>query len=378
MWANPNGRQVGYAVAAPTALEWPRASSQERPCCLDSSFSEPIRAKAVPDDFKSERLLLLFKRLLQDLLLSTNMLLEGTLSQIKAAVPRGKARGSVNAEKVSWLGLLAQTLHRHLQRGRRDCRSHEGRDTLLASGVPLEHWHAPGVSRPDKSWFWHQYNAWKSANTSASDTDSLGERRRLHSMWNNFSQAERLASVSLLSSRQAEREKEQAEKRRRKQQEPEEVDEALAPEDSFWDAGSFEWPLRPEILSEYLQSHCSNRSMTTAGLANKAHTARAAERHRLVIQDEACIQDSTVFAHRHHCSARHPGLCAERDLALYDEALLLGKNLETALGASCLHKFFVLVNAADDQARLPVRLACNCSKAVPSCLPRPQAERREN
>ena len=55
------------------------------------------------------------------------------------------------------------------------------------------------------------------------------------------------------------------------------------------------------------------------------------------------IPDGRTYEHRFSCGEVHPGLCARRDAAIYDDALSLAKSIEACLGQPHLHrllKFF--------------------------------------
>jgi hypothetical protein len=66
----------------------------------------------------------------------SNMRLEGTLSEIRAAVPKGKSVTS--AEKQAYLPYLGQVVKVHLQRGGHDPRGPDTSSELLEQGVPLD------------------------------------------------------------------------------------------------------------------------------------------------------------------------------------------------------------------------------------------------
>ena len=74
--------------------------------------------------------------LARTLLKSTNMHMEGLVSEVKAAVP--KAKRSPHAERLAYLPRLSRLMKQHLARGRLDYRGDERRETLLSRGAPLE------------------------------------------------------------------------------------------------------------------------------------------------------------------------------------------------------------------------------------------------
>jgi hypothetical protein len=278
---------------------------------------------------------MLFEGLASDLMASTNMGLEGILSQMKAAVPKGKSKSSTHAEKLAWLSFLGQRLHQHVERGRRDCRLEEKRTVLLETGVPLEHQHGQSWTRPDMRWLMGELRAWRLANAAADKTEEATERERLFSLWASWDELQRVSAVSAL---ETGGESGTAPERKRKKKK-EKARKVVAPEEAWWDCGDEDFPLRPAILQEHLQSHMSNSSRGIAGLANKAQRAREAERGKLIIRDKNSIAPDKVYTHRHACTELHPGLCAFRDMDIYRNALLLDKNLEIALTEKYKHSF---------------------------------------
>jgi hypothetical protein len=72
---------------------------------------------------------------------TTNMMLEGELSKIRAAAP--VAKRVPHSERVCYLSLLSFLMSDHLAAGNRDSRGQDSRKELLEQGVPLE-------KRPDK------------------------------------------------------------------------------------------------------------------------------------------------------------------------------------------------------------------------------------
>lgn len=112
-------------------------------------------------DLRDPQMVALLQRLAQKLLKSTNMQLEGLLSEYRAAVPTAKQAPSL--ERVAYLGHLSQLMKQHVKAGRDDSRGELSRSELIKHGVPLEK--APSAkeasqTRPDVTWRNKRMNAW--------------------------------------------------------------------------------------------------------------------------------------------------------------------------------------------------------------------------
>ena len=94
-------------------------------------------------DMESDDIVALRQRLARTLLKSTNMHLEGLLSEVKASVPKGKR--ARHAEKLAYTSHLSRLLKQHLAHGREDCRGEDRRRTLLSRGAPVEGPNPPGA-----------------------------------------------------------------------------------------------------------------------------------------------------------------------------------------------------------------------------------------
>jgi hypothetical protein len=167
------------------------------PCCIDSWFGEPLRAKlSSADDLSTPDMKLLLHRIANQFAKTTNMMLEGLLSEIKSSVPSGKR--SPNAEKVSFLAHLHQTLKQHVARGRHDSRGPEPRDKLIKEGVPLEHSSCSTWARPDVRWRNSLLAKWKHQHPDAMDEELSAEVTRVSQVWREYSHDQRVAAISVL------------------------------------------------------------------------------------------------------------------------------------------------------------------------------------
>lgn len=165
-------------------------------CCLDSWFSEFLRASVgTVEDLVQPEMRLLFQRVGYQFAKTTNMHLEGLLSEIKSAVPVGKR--AANAEKEAFLSHLKMLTKSHVQRGRPDPRTPVRRSALIDLGVPMEHAHGPTWTRRDVRWRNVRLSQWKA---SVGDVEGhiADETRRLSELWANMSSEERDASCAEL------------------------------------------------------------------------------------------------------------------------------------------------------------------------------------
>jgi hypothetical protein len=319
----------------------------ECPCCLDSWFSEPLRAKSTgPEDLRSSEMMLLRQRLAYDLAPATNMMLEGFLSEIKASIPKSGKRAP-NAEKVAWLSHLSLLMKQHIAAGRHDSRGQEPRSTLIERGTPLEHQHVGLPARPFTRWRNITLARWKCQNPSASPAEVQLELERLSAMWSNeFTEAQRLAAISALDVTAAMFELPEDHPDDRADDDDAMGDDPMLVSD-WWDGGDSSWPLRPDLLLDFLHGHSSSGSTGVAGIAAKASRVRDTERHTLIVKDEHDISDDKMYSHRHSCSELHPGLCAHRDGDVYTDSLALAANMERALDDRFKHSFIAFVDKND-------------------------------
>lgn len=295
-------------------------------CCLDPWVSEPLKlGLGCADDLDLPEIMQLRLELGRDLVKTTNMDLEGLLSEVKSAVPFSKR--SPNSERVAYLATLAQRMKDHLARGRLDSRGPAPRDQMLAADVPLEHRRAAAAaSRLDPSWLWTQMAKFHRENPKASLRD-------LRDQWRGMvKRVGRRQDGPVDASNVA-------------QGTAEELEGIQPPEISrLLDIGNEAWPTRPEIIHDYVQGHFCHEVAGTAGIARKVERIRKVEASRLIVRDAQDIPDSRLFSHRHPCGDAHPGLCATRDAKIYSSALKLAKSIESALSADWLHKFFALMD----------------------------------
>jgi hypothetical protein len=300
-------------------------------CCLDSWFSEPVRAKTTnAADLRQVDMKQLRDTLAKECATSTNMMLEGILAEFKAAVKSTRAQ---NAEKTAFLSHLSQLLKQHFRLGRRDCRGELPRETLLAAGMPFEHETLARRPRPDARWRNYRFAQWKAQNPLAVDADGY---RELSAEWTSMTLDERAAAVA---SRDVPGEC------------PDDADDDTPTDLGMWDCGDTEYPVRPDVVMNFLADHpATSQSAGIAGVARRSRLVRAAERHRLIVHDQGGIANSAKFIHRHSCGERHPGLCAFVDRELYDDALQLALNMERALDDRFKHRFFCATDFSEDSS----------------------------
>ena len=96
-----------------------------------------------------------------------------------------------------------------------------------------------------------------------------------------------------------------------------------------WNPGDQEWPVS-EAACKLLRDKCP--TTRADGIAKKVQDRRWAAREQLLAQDDNIIQERDRFMHRLSCPLRHPGLCMQRDAAIYDQALALAAVLESFFG----------------------------------------------
>ena len=75
---------------------------------------------------------------------------------------------------------------------------------------------------------------------------------------------------------------------------------------------------------------------------------RWTNRHSLFISDTGRIPDAKCFHRRMTCFQRHPGLCQTTDATIYEDALLVGRNMERYFNDDCLNLFFKIAVPGGD------------------------------
>ena len=312
----------------------------EKPCCLDSWLSLWLRAHIKN---RSELRDGPFQSWLRELAhkgLTTNMGLESLLSEIKSAVPRARAAGPC-AEKVAYLGCLTQLMQRHLAAGRRDARQTTFQD-MQQLGIPLDvrrqHTKQSTLSRPDSAYVMTNLHAFRQVRPECSVEDIKAERLRLFQEWaamgsdlkQEFKKAWGSGAATVDHDELA-------------------MDvSSLDLDDVFdcpsWNPGDEEWPVS-EAACKLLRDKCP--TARTDGIASKVGPLRWAAREKLLAKDENIIQEGDKFMHRLSCPLRHPGLCKERDSAIYDQALALAAVLESFFGYDRQRMYFRLLPPGD-------------------------------
>ena len=261
---------------------------------------------------------------------STNMHLEGLLSEVKASVPKGKR--ARHAEKLAYTSHLARLLKQHIARGREDCRGEDRRRTLLSRGAPVEGLNRPGANRPDIRWRNFKLAQWKLQHRDASAAALAQQTSELHRQWREYSDDERTAALLAADAAMP-------------ASEDDLPVEETGPEEhpDMWDCGDRAWPLRADVLGTFIHTHPAHVTKGVPGVARKAGLIRNAEQDHLVIREKGDVPADRVYTHRHSCGEAHPGLCALQDREVYADTIKLAKNLERCLDSTFHHRFFCIV-----------------------------------
>jgi hypothetical protein len=154
--------------------------------------------------------------------------------------------------------------------------------------------------------------------------------------------------------------------------------ESSASDNDLFKLGDQRWPVRVDVVSQFLQSDGNG----VPGVAAKAHRLRKLAAKRLIVKDGGDIPETRVFSHQQCCGEAHPGLCADRDQNIYVEALALAKNFERCLHKELLHNVFMLIEDSDEGPhKQPVfiffarvrarRLHMQVTHVVLECVPHP-------
>ena len=167
---------------------------RENACCLDEWFSTPLRAafpsaRMYAHDPQVKQLLVTLARRLK----STNMLLEGLISEVKASAPHGDRAGSVRAERLALVGCLRLFMNDFLRRGGADHRGAIGQKEMEKAGVPIEHRSKASTrnSRPDTAWRNWKLHEWRPDWPTTDAGSRAAKVKELSDTWNAMSEAER-------------------------------------------------------------------------------------------------------------------------------------------------------------------------------------------
>ncbi len=318
-WLLLNGVVSGAGGgASQPALDIHRAFFEEDACCLDASFSLPLRRslQRVEDLQRPEMQTLLVQ--LRRKVLTTNMLLEGLLAQIKASVPQTRKNGSPLAEKLSYLGLLSQVLHSHIDKGHRDPRSSKPDIQTLQTMGLLDRAGCRGQSkRPDIA--------------------CRNRRRSRHVDSDGAAQPVEMRAAATVPPAGIMCEAGGA---------------AQLAELAEWPVGSADWPVAPDCLEQFLQSEGSRH-----GVAGKMPGLRLASSSAVLVEDQGLISPTKKFERRFSCTQAHPGLCRSKHAAVFPEALKLARHIEHCFTATDLgHYFLFHCPVQDALGPLPLHL----------------------
>jgi hypothetical protein len=297
-------------------------------CCVDESFTEPIRHQFLTFlDFErgvddSGLLLHLRRRLL-----ATNMSLEGMIAEVKQSVPYSKCKPYI--ESLSYLGMLTE-LHKRFAGAGRTMGALRRKD-LLTMDCPLVK--APkrkhGTARPKLQWIAAHVHR-----NMGSHAKSV-KWRDAHDAWNAMpacDQARAIRDLQPLDSHTAPGIDVGI---------PEPYAEADTHGVDDWTYMAPTLPLDPCIMSRFFGCEF--------GFARKASKLRWVNRPRLLVCDKGAIPDNRQYVRRLSCSERHPGLCFSRDSDVYTQAILLAGNIERYLCAADRGAFFVFSDPTQAQ-----------------------------
>jgi hypothetical protein len=255
-------------------------------CCLEELFSEPFIDKCTQGGKTlGEADMVALRTRLAVGLKATNMGLEGFLSEVRAAVPKGKR--ACDAEKLCYLAHLAQMMKQHVKDKRIDDRGNESRAALLAKGVPVEgsNRRSSRRSRPDR--IGSAPNPKRLRCTSPREflgPSAAGEEDKEEYDSDEKSNGDGTGANAGANAGAN--------------------DSANA---DAWDSGCLESPLRADILVDFVHDSV-DVGVGCDGLANKMHSIRARCVSSLMVHDRGDIPDNAEFSIRLSCGQAHPGL----------------------------------------------------------------------
>ena len=97
----------------------------------------------------------------------------------------------------------------------------------------------------------------------------------------------------------------------------------------LFDIGDDRWPVRDDTLRSLL--HGGGVGAGFGGIAAKGNRLRAGSRNDLLVLDAKAIPDAKAYELEFGCDQLHRGLCATDDADVYDDAIILARNLERSL-----------------------------------------------
>jgi hypothetical protein len=207
------------------------------------------------------------------------MHLEGLLSELKQTTRAATGKFCIAAESLVSLCYCSKLMRTHVQSGRQDCTGLDQREQMVANGVPV-------------------IRAYRAAQANG-------------------------ASASARSSRSS-------------------GSSTLATE-SLFDCGDDVFPVREDVVRQFVEQHVSTRSLACAGLRNKAVQVRKACLNDLIVrEDTEAIPEARQYRHRFSCSELHPGLCAAADADVYHDSKLLAKSFERFMTESLVSSYIAM------------------------------------
>ena len=359
----------------------------EDKCCLDESFSEPLRdiaSAADMEDLTTGHFDCLRSVLARHLTL-TNMPLENLLAEHRTAVPIQK--GKPHMETTAYLGLLGQVHKQFEERGGR-LSFQQPREELVRRAAPVPTTAARYQpkrrgARLDVRWVNGQISQRSAATTGLDLVAPATRRRELHAQWRTMSKAERSEAWRQLchqgrgsglaeASRAAPSRRPAPQRPVRGKGHASGSAEALVPPNMAagqpgpsisrvlekvhdesvhglddWTYHSSRWPVHPDLLDALLRE----RTQRSSGYARLGETLRWSARPMLLHEENhTAVPTDRVFKRRLSCSQRHPGLCYARDAALYPQVLAMASSLERVFLNEHVGRYFCI--CADGAGRV--------------------------
>ena len=305
---------------------------QDDGCCLDESFSEPLRQacptwEAMQAPSVADALRAVGRRAL-----ATNMQLEGLLAQSKGSCPTRKGRPP-NVEALAYTSSLAQLLHDHFKRGGANL-FQTSRSDLIAAGAPVVNHILNPRQRLDVAWVNKQVAQWRSAHPHATEEDVANARSDYFRRKRNMPAAEWADIVRDMAADSGG------------------LDSSATPgvDSPTWCSGDSRWPVQPSVVSSFLAG-------PAGGLASSANRVRWRNRRKLIVKDEGRIPPSRLFVKRYACSERHPGLCFTQDADVYRRVIAAAPSFERFFTKDSVGSFFMFWDARADSDSFAVFFA---------------------
>lgn len=333
-------------------------------CCRDEWLTKPIleclhgsRSLLASPEMKA-----LQTRLAMDTH-ATNMRLEGEFSEIKASAPIG--RSVITAEKQSYIAYLDKMLKTHVARGGQDSRVPLKPAELIRSGVPMQRRQPSAFHRPDMRWHNEHLRNWRQHHPGCTLDQHQEKSRELSTQWHNMTPDEKSSALQALEDPEPPREPHAtARSRAPATRFPFDVEDP----GSLWVPGDETWPVRPEVLSDFLSQQCGGGT----GVANRAFEVRQKLSNILTVVEEGAVPNEREFQRCMSCWELHPGLCFHLDSGIYSDCLKFAVSLERFLGADMLHRYYKLFDALEPRSckyfYFSWRRARNPQSAVTHCI----------